>query len=255
MTGQIIKRRTTAADVGALASNGTAAAASKLATARTFPAVNLASTATSSFDGSKDPTAMGVSGTLPVSHGGTGATVAATALSNLGGVPATRKVNGKVLSGDITLSAEDVEAVSTSKFYTSASDTYSQFEVVTKPTANNKIDHFYIGYNLYDGEPFFQYSGSGIDTKYHGLFPAYVKAYGGDCNNLITDGLYRIQGTSDAPLYNSPSSSTTDCDFYLLVFSNGVGWTKQLAFDVRSDSFYIRTCRDGWHSWKSIYKN
>lgn len=35
----------------------------------------------------------------------------ALALSNIGGVPSTRKVNGKALSGDITLSADDVVAV------------------------------------------------------------------------------------------------------------------------------------------------
>lgn len=62
----------TPAGIGALASDGTAAAAKKLATARTFPAVNLAGTAGASFDGSQNPSALGVTGILPVSHGGTG---------------------------------------------------------------------------------------------------------------------------------------------------------------------------------------
>lgn len=70
---------------------GNAGTADKLKTARTFPAVNLAGTATASFDGSADPTALGVSGTLPIAHGGTGATSAAAALTNLGGLSATPK--------------------------------------------------------------------------------------------------------------------------------------------------------------------
>lgn len=47
---------------------------------------------------------------IPISNGGTGAQNAQTALSNLGAVPNTRKINGKALSADITLDAEDVGA-------------------------------------------------------------------------------------------------------------------------------------------------
>lgn len=89
--------------------SGNAGTATKLKTARTFPAVNLAGTGTASFDGSADPTAVGVSGTLPVSHGGTGAATASAALTALGGVPTTRKVNGKALSADVTLGAGDIK--------------------------------------------------------------------------------------------------------------------------------------------------
>lgn len=59
-------------------------------------------------------TAKTISETLPVSKGGTGKTSASEALAALGGVPTTRKVNGKVLSGDITLSASDVGAAPSS---------------------------------------------------------------------------------------------------------------------------------------------
>lgn len=62
----------TAAQVGALASDGTAAAATKLATARTIQ-TNLASTFTASFNGSSNIT-PGVTGILPVANGGTGVT-------------------------------------------------------------------------------------------------------------------------------------------------------------------------------------
>lgn len=72
----------TASDVGAatashthseyLTTSGTAAAATKLATARTIR-TNLGSTSTASFNGTANIT-PGVSGTLPVTNGGTGVT-------------------------------------------------------------------------------------------------------------------------------------------------------------------------------------
>ena len=61
---------------------GNADTATKLATARTIR-TNLASTSTASFDGSGNIT-PGVTGTLPIANGGTGATTAAGALTNLG---------------------------------------------------------------------------------------------------------------------------------------------------------------------------
>jgi hypothetical protein len=62
--------------------SGNADTATKLKTARTIR-TNLASTSTASFDGSGNVT-PGVTGTLPVANGGTGATTAAGALTNLG---------------------------------------------------------------------------------------------------------------------------------------------------------------------------
>ena len=61
---------------------GNAATATKLATARTIR-TNLASTSTASFDGSAN-IAPGVTGTLPIANGGTGATTASAARNNLG---------------------------------------------------------------------------------------------------------------------------------------------------------------------------
>ena len=66
--------------VGSL--NGNAATATKLATARTIQ-TNLASTSSASFDGSANIT-PGITGTLPITNGGTGATTASTARDNLG---------------------------------------------------------------------------------------------------------------------------------------------------------------------------
>lgn len=67
----------TPAAIGALPAGGTAAAATKLATARSIQ-VNLASTTAANFDGTGNVT-PGVTGTLPASNGGTGY----TSLSNL----------------------------------------------------------------------------------------------------------------------------------------------------------------------------
>ena len=67
---------------GSSSPGGAATSAAKLSTARTFR-VNLASTSTASFDGTANAT-PGVSGTLPVANGGTGATSAAAARTALG---------------------------------------------------------------------------------------------------------------------------------------------------------------------------
>ena len=63
-----------------------AKSATKLATARTITA-NLASSTAGSFDGSANIT-VGVTGTLPIANGGTGATTAAAARTALGCAPA-----------------------------------------------------------------------------------------------------------------------------------------------------------------------
>lgn len=69
-------------NIGALSTTGSAASATKLATARTIR-TNLASTSTASFNGTSNIT-PGVTGVLPVANGGTGGSTAATARSNIG---------------------------------------------------------------------------------------------------------------------------------------------------------------------------
>ena len=74
------------ATINASTYTGNSATATKLATARTIKA-NLASSTAGSFDGSANIT-VGVTGTLPIANGGTGATTAAAARTALGCAPA-----------------------------------------------------------------------------------------------------------------------------------------------------------------------
>ena len=105
-----------ASDVGAAESNHTH---SQYLTAETDPTVpSWAKAATkpaySYSEISNTPTIpttiTDLTGTLPISKGGTNATSASAALSNLGAVPTTRTINSKALSSNITLNASDVGA-------------------------------------------------------------------------------------------------------------------------------------------------
>lgn len=91
----------TAEMVGALPSEGTAVAADKLSSVREITA-NLENEGGSSFDGTQD-VSVGVIGTLPVTHGGTGGTTADDARKALG-VPsmdtASTSANGLMSSAD-----------------------------------------------------------------------------------------------------------------------------------------------------------
>lgn len=80
---------------------GNANTATKLATARTITA-NLASSTAGSFDGSANIT-VGVTGTLPIANGGTGATTAAAARTALGCAPAYTYSTTDLTAGSSTL--------------------------------------------------------------------------------------------------------------------------------------------------------
>lgn len=87
---------------GYVTTTGTAASATKLTTARTIR-TNLASTTAASFNGTANVT-PGITGTLAVAHGGTGATTAAAALTNLGITATAAELNK--LDGVTTTAAE-----------------------------------------------------------------------------------------------------------------------------------------------------
>ena len=121
----IVSEQITPVDIGALAEDETAAAATKLATARTIR-TNLASTSTASFDGTANIT-PGVTGTLPISNGGTGATTAAAARTNLGITPANIgavKTTGDTMTGDLSISS------TYPKIYLTDTDEESQGSVI-----------------------------------------------------------------------------------------------------------------------------
>lgn len=80
---------------------GNANTATKLATARTITA-NLASSTAGSFDGSANIT-VGVTGTLPIANGGTGATTAAAARTALGCAPAYTYSTADLTAGSSAL--------------------------------------------------------------------------------------------------------------------------------------------------------
>ncbi len=83
----------------------------RLYTARTIR-TNLASTSTASFDGTADIT-PGVTGTLPIANGGTGATSASTALSNLGGFPKS----GGAISSNVIIGYSNFAGSSSNKSF------------------------------------------------------------------------------------------------------------------------------------------
>lgn len=62
-------------------------------------------------EGLTKPAVADLYGTLSIEKGGTGATTATGALTNLGGVPTSRKINGHDLTADISLTASDVGAI------------------------------------------------------------------------------------------------------------------------------------------------
>lgn len=80
---------------------GNANTATKLETARTITA-NLASSTAGSFDGSANIT-VGVTGTLPIANGGTGATTAAAARTALGCAPAYTYSTTDLIAGSSAL--------------------------------------------------------------------------------------------------------------------------------------------------------
>ncbi len=103
-------------------------AAAKLATARTIK-VNLASTSAASFNGTANVT-PGVSGVLPITYGGTGASTAANALSKLGAAAAS-DVSKKLSTQSLTASGGTLTWTDSSISSTAIIDVYATIPLIS----------------------------------------------------------------------------------------------------------------------------
>jgi hypothetical protein len=107
IVGDIEEQDDLAEYLGTYMSAHNAATATKLATARSIQ-TNLASTSAADFDGTKDIT-PGVTGTLPIASGGTGATTAAAAREALG-IESGMSLSDDVNLTDAAASSENIAA-------------------------------------------------------------------------------------------------------------------------------------------------
>ncbi len=105
--------------------------ARRLYAARTIR-TNLASTSTASFDGTANIT-PGVTGTLPITNGGTGATTASTALSNLGGFAKT----GGTISGATTIQGNLTLKTASSNYGCKINFGDGDYVHISEPTDDN----------------------------------------------------------------------------------------------------------------------
>lgn len=137
-----------------------ASTASSLATARTIR-TNLASTATASFNGTAN-IAPGVTGTLPVANGGTGATSAAAARTALGitlSDSVTSTSSTTFASSKAVKSAYDRGLLSTVQKCTETSK-----NTVTAPSGGTWFCYGYITWNNYNTQDWFcgPYAGGSV---------------------------------------------------------------------------------------------
>ena len=188
------------------------------------------------------------SGTLPIARGGTNATSASTALSNLGGVPTTRTINSKALSSNITLSASDVGAAESNHTHstsditsgtlpiarggtnaTSASTALSNLGgVPTTRTINSKALSSNITLNASDV----------------GAAPYEVK-FEEDFNNMKTPGLYTMVMCD-----NSPPGGTSHSLLVNKSYDEG-DFVQQIAIEESTYDVYMRYCSNtSWSNWK-----
>lgn len=140
-----------ATDVGALATNDTAAAAAKLATARMIQ-TNLADTSGQAFDGSTD-ISPGVKGVLPIANGGTGGTTKEVARMFLGAASASNPTfDGSISMGRYNNSDEVIGASSVAlggALHATANYSHAEGFNNTASGAKSHVEGFY---NIASGE-------------------------------------------------------------------------------------------------------
>ncbi len=164
--------------------------ARRLYAARTIR-TNLASTSTASFDGTANIT-PGVTGTLPITNGGTGATTASTALSNLGGFAKT----GGTISGATTIQGNLTLKTASSNYGCKINFGDGDYVHISEPTDDNmeikaKNVNFVVSGNI---------------TKNGGEFGSVTKAQIDTALSLNRDGTIAIGYQA----LNAISTSTND---------------------------------------------
>ena len=190
------------------------------------------------------------SGTLPIARGGTNATTASGALSNLGGVPTTRTINSKALSSNITLNASDVGAAESNHTHstsditsgtlpiarggtnaTSASTALSNLGgVPTTRTINSKALSSDITLGVTD------IGAASYEVKYEE-----------DFNNMKTPGLYTMVVGSNKPTENMCHSLIVNRSY------DQNDFVQQIAIEESTYEVYMRYCSDtSWSSWKKF---
>ncbi|AWH15047.1 tail fiber protein [Aeromonas phage 85AhydR10PP] len=153
-----------------------------------------------------------------------------------GYVPTTRKVNGKALSADITLTPDDIKAAP-------ASHSHSNY-VPTDRKVNNKPLSADIALTHTD---------VGAAPAGYGLGGAGGAIPGDDCNNAVANGMYAVyKVTTNCPDASNLSGSK------LLVVAWSHQHVTQLFFRVASNRTYTRCTSvvNGevvWGSWAEVY--
>lgn len=95
-----------------------------------------------------------------------------------------------------------------------------------------------------------------VDGKHaNEFYPAQKRfVFGGDYNELKTNGIFELQGDAANPTANTPNGNHTDNNFYVQVFVHNAKYLTQIATSVRSDKTqYIRSLHNGvWNNWEKI---
>ena len=238
----------------------TAAAATKLATSRTFPAVNLAGTSGASFDGSANPTALGVTGTLPINHGGTGSTTAAAARTALGITAANLGAvskSGDTMTGTLVLS-KSTDASGTANnspaLIVGGQPTGQHIEIDGNEimAKSNATTPSFLGLNNDGGRVIA--GPDGFEGYLHGTADIAKKLDAPeftdetDLNNLTTFGIYKFRNTVNNRPVNPGGT--------LIVLNTDSTYITQLAFSNSSagtNSFHVRTHgANGWTAWQKV---
>ena len=244
-----------------------AATATKLETGRTIR-TNLASTSTASFDGSANIT-PGVTGTLPVANGGTGATTAAEAFSDLylrNIIASSSDFNELIESGYYLVKGNSNNSPITENYWillhvtTSIVDSIKIIEqncIIIQSSSSSYNNRYYRSLYSAKSDPSSDWSSwiqipNGVTT----LFDK-GKAPNGKISDITEPGIYYTYPAGDYTDY--PTDNTAN--FGVLEVVKSAKYVYQILYEMRTSTHYeepilsIRAIKtnDGWMStWRNI---